>query len=43
MSHLSTEKWYLETAREASLEYGQLGADLVLERMRRILTRQVAS
>ena len=43
MSHLSTEKWYLETAREASLEYGQFGADLVLERMRRVLTKQVAS
>ena len=43
MSHLSTEKWYLETARDATLEYGQFGADLVLERMRKILTKQAAS
>ncbi len=40
MDHLSTEKWYLETAREATPEYGQFGADLVLERMRTILSKQ---
>jgi hypothetical protein len=40
MDYLSTEKWYLATAREASKEYGQFGADLVLERMRSILSKK---
>ena len=40
MGHLSTEKWYLETAREATPGYGQLGADRILERMRTILSKQ---
>jgi creatinine amidohydrolase/Fe(II)-dependent formamide hydrolase-like protein len=40
MDHLSTEKWYLETATEATPEYGQFGADLILERMRTILSKQ---
>jgi creatinine amidohydrolase len=39
MEHLSSEKWYLEAAREATREYGQMGADLVLERMRGILAK----
>jgi creatinine amidohydrolase len=37
MAHLSTEKWYLESATEASPEFGEHGAGLILERMRRIL------
>ena len=37
MERLSTEKWYLETAKEAGEELGRRGADLVLDRMRRIL------
>jgi len=42
MSRLSTEKWYLESAREADRDYGQMGADLVLERMRAILSGGVS-
>jgi creatinine amidohydrolase/Fe(II)-dependent formamide hydrolase-like protein len=38
MSYLSTEKWYLESAAEASREFGAKGAELVLERMRGILS-----
>lgn len=37
MARLSTGKWYLETAREASLELGERGAAMVLELMRRTL------
>jgi creatinine amidohydrolase/Fe(II)-dependent formamide hydrolase-like protein len=37
MDKLSTEKWYQATATEASLELGQKGAKMVLDRMRRIL------
>jgi creatinine amidohydrolase/Fe(II)-dependent formamide hydrolase-like protein len=40
MSRLSTEKWYLETAREASAEFGANGARLCLERMRDILSKK---
>jgi creatinine amidohydrolase/Fe(II)-dependent formamide hydrolase-like protein len=38
MRHLVTEKWYLESATEATPEFGELGARLILERMRRILS-----
>ncbi len=41
MSKLSTEKWYLETAIDASRELGEKGARLVLDRMRRILKGKV--
>ena len=37
MDHLSTEKWYLESARDASRELGATGVELILERMRQIL------
>lgn len=37
MDKLSTEKWYLESAKEASKELGDKGAQLVLERMRDLL------
>lgn len=39
MEHLSTDKWYLESAREANREFGTRGVELILERMRKILTR----
>lgn len=39
MDHLSTEKWYLEGARDANREFGAQGVELILERMRTILTR----
>ncbi len=38
MDKLSTKKWYLESAKEASKELGDKGAKLVLERMRSLLT-----
>ena len=38
MDKLSTEKWYLESAKEASKELGDKGEKLVLERMRCLLT-----
>lgn len=38
MDYLSTEKWYLESAIEASREFGDNGARMVLERMRKLLT-----
>jgi creatinine amidohydrolase/Fe(II)-dependent formamide hydrolase-like protein len=38
MDHLSTGKWYLETADQATADYGELGAELILERMRRLLS-----
>ena len=41
MDRLKTDKWYLETAKEASGELGEKGAKLVLERMRRILKGEV--
>jgi creatinine amidohydrolase/Fe(II)-dependent formamide hydrolase-like protein len=41
MSRLSTGKWYLETAREASRDLGAKGARLCLERMRRLLEQEV--
>lgn len=37
MEHLSTDKWYLETAKDANTELGEKGAELVLDRMRKIL------
>lgn len=37
MERLNTEKWYLETAKDASKELGEKGAQLVLDRMRKIL------
>ena len=37
MGYLSTDKWYLEGAKEASREFGAGGATLVLERMRKLL------
>jgi len=37
MDHLSTDKWYLEGARDASRELGATGVELILERMRQIL------
>ncbi len=37
MERLNTEKWYLETAKDASRELGEKGARLVLDRMRKIL------
>ncbi len=37
MEQLSTDKWYLETAKDASRELGERGAKLVLDRMRKIL------
>jgi creatinine amidohydrolase len=38
MDRLDTSKWYLETAADANRELGARGAELILERMRRILT-----
>jgi len=38
MSYLNTEKWYLESAAEASREFGAKGAAMVLDRMRNILS-----
>ena len=38
MDKLSTEKWYLESAKEASRELGDKGAKLVLERMHKLLS-----
>ena len=38
MEHLSTDKWYLESAKDASKELGEKGANMVLDRMRIILT-----
>ncbi len=38
MGHLSTEKWYLESAKKANKELGDRGVKLVLDRMRSILT-----
>ncbi len=37
MEQLSTEKWYLEAAQRANKELGERGAQLVLDRMRKIL------
>lgn len=37
MDHLSTEKWYLESARDANREFGAKGVELILERMGTIL------
>lgn len=37
MDYLSTEKWYLESATEASKELGAKGVELILQRMRKIL------
>jgi creatinine amidohydrolase len=37
MDYLDTSKWYLESAKDATREYGAKGAAMVLERMRRIL------
>ena len=37
MDHLSTDKWYLESTRDASRELGATGVELILERMRQIL------
>ncbi|MFV2064014.1 MAG: creatininase family protein [Chloroflexota bacterium] len=37
MEHLSTDKWYLESATEASRELGEKGTQLILERMRKLL------
>jgi len=39
MERLSTEKWYLETARDASVELGEKGRDMILAHMRRVLRR----
>lgn len=39
MDYLNTDKWYLESARDANREFGAKGAAMVLERMRGILTR----
>ena len=39
MDKLSTEKWYLESAKEATKELGDKGAQLVLNRMRTLLAR----
>lgn len=38
MDRLSTDKWYLESAKDANKELGAKGAKLVLDRMRKILT-----
>lgn len=38
MALLSTEKWYLESARDATREFGATGVALILERMRSVLT-----
>ncbi len=38
MGYLDTSKWYLESAKEANRELGAKGAEMVLERMRTILT-----
>lgn len=38
MEHLATDRWYLESARDASREFGARGVELILERMRSILT-----
>ena len=37
MEHLSTDKWYLESAKDASKELGVKGVQLILNRMRKIL------
>lgn len=37
MRRFSAEKWYLRSAAQSSKEYGDKGAKLVLDRMRRIL------
>ncbi len=37
MDRLSTDKWYLESAAQASAGFGEMGARLVLERMRKLL------
>jgi creatinine amidohydrolase len=39
MDHLSTDKWYLESAKDASKELGEKGAKMVLDRMRSILKK----
>ena len=43
LDHLDTSKWYLESAKKANREYGAKGAEMVLDRMRRILTASRAS
>ena len=40
MDRLDTSKWYLETAKDASAEYGVFGRDLVMNRLRDILNPQ---
>ena len=37
MEHLSTEKWYLESAKDANRELGAKAVALILERMRKLL------
>ena len=37
MSRVDTSKWYQKTAIDASSEYGDMGRDLVLKRLRKIL------
>jgi len=37
MSRLSTDKWYLESAKDASHEHGERAVNLILERMRKKL------
>jgi creatinine amidohydrolase/Fe(II)-dependent formamide hydrolase-like protein len=39
MSRLPSDKWYMASATQASRELGSTGAQLVLDRMRRLLTR----
>lgn len=37
MDKLDTTKWYLASAKDASVEYGQQARDMILDRMRKIL------
>ena len=37
MEHLSTDKWYLKSAKDASKALGEKGVQLILNRMRKIL------
>jgi creatinine amidohydrolase/Fe(II)-dependent formamide hydrolase-like protein len=39
LTRLDNEKWYTRSAREASAELGRRGRELILEHMRRVLTR----
>jgi len=39
MEELSTEKWYLESARDASVEHGQKAVDMIMPRLRALLSQ----